>query len=96
MIKNILVPLDGSLEAEGALPFAAAIALGTRSEVDWKVLHGDPAETIIETTGGSYDSIVAMATHGRSGLGRWILGSVTDKVVRTSESPTLVVRPGKS
>jgi len=35
---------------------------------------------------------VAMTTHGRSGAGRWILGSVTDRVVRESGDPVLVVR----
>jgi nucleotide-binding universal stress UspA family protein len=34
---------------------------------------------------------VAMCTHGRSGVGRWVLGSVTEKVVRHSDDPVLVV-----
>ena len=64
--------------------------------VSWKILHGDPARSIVEFASQSRDNVIAMATHGRSGLGRWVLGSVTDKVVRTSESPVLVVRPTKS
>ncbi|MEX2598124.1 MAG: universal stress protein, partial [Dehalococcoidia bacterium] len=35
---------------------------------------------------------IAMTTHGRSGIGRWLMGSVTDKVVREAETPVLVVR----
>jgi nucleotide-binding universal stress UspA family protein len=33
-----------------------------------------------------------MTTHGRSGIGRWLLGSVADRVVRHSRDPVLVVR----
>jgi nucleotide-binding universal stress UspA family protein len=35
--------------------------------------------------------LVAMTTHGRSGVGRWVLGSVTEKVLRAAETPLLVV-----
>ena len=38
------------------------------------------------------NSAIAMTTHGRSGVGRWVLGSVTDRVVRHAEGPVLVVR----
>ena len=37
--------------------------------------------------------LVAMATHGRSGLSHWVLGSVTQRVLRTSTLPMLIVRP---
>jgi nucleotide-binding universal stress UspA family protein len=35
----------------------------------------------------------AMSTHGRSGIGRWALGSVTEKVIRHGNNPMLVIRP---
>ena len=38
------------------------------------------------------ESLVAMTTHGRSRVGRWILGSVTDQVVRHGSGPVLIVR----
>jgi len=40
------------------------------------------------------DNLIAMCTHGRSGIGRWVLGSVTETVVRHSGDPVLVARPG--
>lgn len=40
--------------------------------------------------------MVAMATHGRSGLQRWILGSVTERVLETTRLPLLIVRPQKN
>jgi nucleotide-binding universal stress UspA family protein len=39
------------------------------------------------------DNLVAMTTHGKSGLGRWVIGSVTERVVRHSFTPVLVIRP---
>jgi nucleotide-binding universal stress UspA family protein len=37
--------------------------------------------------------LVAMSTHGKSGIGRWAIGSVTERVVRHSSDPVLVIRP---
>ncbi len=50
---------------------------------------GDPAEEIVRV-GRDFDLIV-MASHGRGGLGRWLLGSVANKVLRGSDRPVLVV-----
>jgi nucleotide-binding universal stress UspA family protein len=48
----------------------------------------------VEGTGafGGCD-IVAMATHGRTGLARWIIGSVTDRVLQGTRLPMLIIRP---
>jgi nucleotide-binding universal stress UspA family protein len=54
--------------------------------------EGEAAETIIELANGSPDSVIAMCTHGRSGVKRWMLGSVTEKVVRHADNPVLAVR----
>jgi nucleotide-binding universal stress UspA family protein len=40
------------------------------------------------------DSLIAMCSHGYSGVKRWVLGSVTETVVRHSRNPVLVVRAG--
>jgi len=40
----------------------------------------------------SYD-LVVMATHGRGGLQRWLLGSVTERLLEQSSLPALIVRP---
>jgi nucleotide-binding universal stress UspA family protein len=50
------------------------------------------AGEIIELARKTPDSLVAMSTHGRSGVGRWVLGSVTERVVRHSSAPVLVIR----
>lgn len=51
------------------------------------------AAGIIDLAKKTAHSLVAMSTHGRSGIGRWILGSVAERVVRYSSDPVLVIRP---
>lgn len=59
---------------------------------DTSLLHGDPANAIVDMTHQYPNALVAMTTHGRSGIGRWVMGSVTDKVVRYSGGAVLVTR----
>jgi nucleotide-binding universal stress UspA family protein len=54
--------------------------------------EGAPA-AIIDLAKRTADSLVVMSTHGRSGIGRWLLGSVTERVIRHSSVPVLVIRP---
>ena len=55
-----------------------------------KVGYG--AEEIITLGRNTSDNFIAMSTHGRSGVQRWVLGSVTDRVVRHSGDPVLIIR----
>ncbi len=63
--------------------------------VETHCVRGDPASSIIDVASETPDRLVAMTTHGRSGVGRWVLGSVADRVVRNSGDPVLVVRAGE-
>jgi nucleotide-binding universal stress UspA family protein len=56
-------------------------------------IEGKGPEEIIDLARKTADNMVAMSTHGRSGIGRWVLGSVTDRVVCYSGDPVLVIRP---
>ena len=56
------------------------------------VLQGRADSVVVDLASSTPDSLVAMTTRGRSGVGRWVLGSVTDRVVRHSGDPVLVVR----
>lgn len=62
-------------------------------EVDWEVLHGDPADAICEYLDGRHDVMLAMSSHTRAGLGEAIFGSVTHECVRRAGVPVLVYRP---
>ena len=53
---------------------------------------GYGAEEIIALARKTPDNFIAMCTHGRSGFRRWLLGSVTERVVRHSGDPVLIVR----
>ena len=64
-------------------------------KVSTKLLEGGAAGTIIDLAQKTPDNLVAMCTHGRSGVGRWVLGSVTDRVVRHCGDPVLVVRAAR-
>jgi nucleotide-binding universal stress UspA family protein len=54
---------------------------------------GSPAEGILDYVDKGHLCLVVMATHGRSGISRWAIGSVADKVVRsTTRQPLLLIR----
>jgi len=57
---------------------------------------GHPGEEILECALRHDIDLILMATHGRSGIKRWALGSVADKVLRVSKTPVCLVRAGLS
>ena len=59
-----------------------------------KHTYSAPAEHIVQEADREGDTLIVMSTHGRSGLGRWIMGSVADRVVRHAAGPVLVLRGG--
>ena len=134
-VRQILVPLDGSLRAEAAVPHAAALArvydagillfhvapapgieartskfrrwvraetarlearlaalratlapLPVRMEID----KGDAALQIVMRSDPG--TLIAMSSHGRTGIPRWTLGSVAEKVLHRTAAPMLIVK----
>ena len=67
------------------------IGAGVRT-VSTRTIEGPAAAEIISYAQTAPRSVIAMSSHGRSGVQRWILGSVTEKVVRHGDDPVLVVR----
>ncbi len=57
------------------------------------VRYGHPATEILDHASGKEVDLVAMSTHGRTGLSRWTLGSVAEKTIRHSSKPILLIRP---
>ena len=64
--------------------------------VSHEVLSGSAAEQIIDFAKKKEVDLIAMSSHGRSGIGRWVFGSVTDKVVHAGDTPVMVVRATES
>ena len=64
--------------------------LGVSHRTD--VVQGNPAPTIVEYAEAFDQDLVMMPTHGREGLSRYLIGSVSEKVVRLSSVPVLTVR----
>ncbi len=138
MLKTILVPLDGSVASELAVPFAEGISRATHAklvliravrqtvsfalgadpfrealaayaerelkevagrlaegglEVEAQVWDGDAGPAIVEAAEKLRADIIVMSTHGRTGLGRALYGSVADQVLRTASVPVLLVPP---
>lgn len=137
-LDTVLVPLDGSTLAEGALPRAAelAVASGARmilvratiahtfpggdrieaqvivikeaeaylagvaarmralgvKDVRPSVWYGAPAPAIIDTAALNHVDLIVMMSHGRSGLGRLVMGSVAESVLRGTTTPILLLR----
>jgi nucleotide-binding universal stress UspA family protein len=64
-------------------------------EVNTAVLRGNPAETLAEYSSKNGVDLIIIATHGRSGVSRWVWGSVADRILRSACIPVLMVRaPG--
>lgn len=61
-------------------------------EVETNVEEGVPHKTILSYADEKDVDLIVMGTHGKTGLDRLLLGSVTEKVVRASERPVLTVR----
>jgi nucleotide-binding universal stress UspA family protein len=64
-------------------------------EVKLKVAAGNAAEEIIKAAEEINANLIAMSTHGRSGVSRWALGSVAERVVRASCRPVTIIRAPK-
>jgi nucleotide-binding universal stress UspA family protein len=62
------------------------------ADVKCTVEKGAVAEVIIETAAADKGTLISMATHGRSGINRWLLGSVAEKVLRGATNPLLLIR----
>jgi nucleotide-binding universal stress UspA family protein len=63
-------------------------------KVHGELATGYPAEEILRYADEKTIDLVIMATHGRSGLKRWVMGNVADKILRVSKIPVLLVRTG--
>ncbi|MBV7339502.1 universal stress protein [Chloroflexi bacterium TSY] len=57
-----------------------------------EIVRGDAAQSIVDAAEQFNADLIAMTTHGRTGIARWALGSVADRIIRTADQPVFLVR----
>jgi multidrug resistance efflux pump len=93
MYNPDLLYVTANLE-ETRLP---GVATGNPVSIQTHVVVGESAATaILDVARSRSIDLIAIATHGRGGLKRLLLGSVTDKIVRGTSTPVLIYRPTPS
>ena len=98
------IPMDAAWESmyellrqEGdlAIKYVAERAEAQGLKIEGNLIEGHPADEIIKYSDKNSISLIVMGTLGKSGLDRFLLGSIAEKVVRNSKIPVLVVRGKK-
>jgi nucleotide-binding universal stress UspA family protein len=77
--EEYLAPVAAALRAQGV-------------DTSWAVRRGRPADEILAAAKESGADLIAMATHGRTGLGRLLFGSVAEAVLRHAPVPVFMIR----
>ncbi len=62
-------------------------------KIEEKVELGEPVKNIVDTAKKDKPDLVVISTHGRTGVAHMLVGSVTERVVRSAPCPVLSVRP---
>lgn len=88
--------LRDALRTEGKAATDAVVERAEDRGVDVResVVDGVAEDAIVDYADAEGIDLIVMGTHGRRGLDRYLVGSVTERVVRRTEVPTLVVRGG--
>jgi nucleotide-binding universal stress UspA family protein len=87
--------IGGALKDEAKIYLESKVGELKRNgieKVSFAISEGSGAGEIVAAGRRTPENLIAMCTHGRSGVKRWVLGSVTEKVVRLSEDPVLIIR----
>ena len=85
-------PIARERDAEEYLAPSAAALRGRGVDADWEVRHGSAATAILGAAKSFGADLIAMSTHGRSGLGRLLFGSVAEQVLRHADVPVFLMR----
>lgn len=86
-VVDVLVGKGEDIVAEGS-----NIVDGLGISHDTDVVQGNPPQTIVEYAERYEYDLIVMPTHGREGISRYLLGSVSEKVIRLSPTPVLTTR----
>jgi nucleotide-binding universal stress UspA family protein len=98
LFGNVVITAEEIKEAydegiERSLSETHQVRLGDRPNVRLETTTGDAAEEILRVAAREGVDLIVIASHGRGAIGRWVIGSVADRVARTSLVPVMVIRP---
>ena len=62
-------------------------------DVETEVMFGNVVDSLASFVEAHGVDLIIIATHGRSGVSRWVMGSVAERILRSSKVPVLIVRP---
>jgi nucleotide-binding universal stress UspA family protein len=85
-------PVARERDAEEYLAPIAAELRGRGIDAAWEIRRGAAAAAILAAAKSARADLIAMSTHGRSGLGRLLFGSVAEQVLRHAEVPVFLMR----
>ncbi len=91
LIDEVLPQLEE--HARNELERTAASFAGKGLQTETHVEHGRPADGILDFAARQDVGLIVLASHGRTGLERLLLGSVAARVMRSAPCPVLIVRP---
>jgi nucleotide-binding universal stress UspA family protein len=97
-VETLSFAANGSKHAEArheALAYLDTISQSSAQPLQTQIIEGDVAGAIVDTALSEHADLIVMSTHGYSGLTRWVLGSVTEKVLRSAPCPVLAVRAAR-
>ncbi len=83
---------DSQTHCEAYLYRISEILTKANITVNFAVREGAIADVILDYADEIHADLIAMSTHGRTGVGRWVLGSVADRIVHGSHVPILLIR----
>jgi nucleotide-binding universal stress UspA family protein len=101
VVDTLSFAVTGSKQAEArndALVYLETIRKSNEQpdlHIQTRLVEGDVAGAIVDTALSEQVDLIVMSTHGYSGLTRWVLGSVTEKVLRSAPCPVLAVRAAR-
>ncbi len=64
----------------------------TKVDISFEVKNGVPAEVLLDEQKKNKFDLIVIASHGKTGILKYLIGSVTDKIVRAAECPVMVIR----
>lgn len=88
-----IMPEPAESEAELKARMRRMVPTDFPGTVEFQVRDGDAVEEILNTAEAQKCDLIVMATHGRSGLGRVLVGSVAESLLRKAPCPVLTVKP---